>query len=220
MPDTRYSSTSSDLVRERHRQDLGVLARRERAETVIQAQRAGADERGALDEPARRHARRQPPHLLQLGEQVQIAHRRPGCRCRSRPARPTGRTARSAARPRPPTGCCAGTSPGSPRARAAAPGCPRRAARRARPASARRSRPGRSRYSTGPRPGATQSSRQAPIRRSRCAHGPLPEASSSISSRRFTDVDARDGLGAAGDLVPDGLEQLARHRVRRMRRHR
>ena len=111
-PLTRYSSTSSHRVRELRRPAIAArLPGVERAVVVVEPERARAD-RAWRSRAARRAGTSgaSRAHRLQLGEQVQVVDAGQAVGAdRHRHAR-RDRTARSAARRRPPTGCCAGTS--------------------------------------------------------------------------------------------------------------
>ena len=101
MPATRYSSTSSTSAGTRTAMSSRPLAGLDRAELAAEPERPRACRASRCrSDRAARTTGRQPPHLRQLGEHVQIRRRSPGCRCRPRPARPTRRSARSAERRR------------------------------------------------------------------------------------------------------------------------
>ena len=142
---------------------------------------ARAPTRGALEQTAGRHPGREPPHGLQLREEIQVldAGKTIGPD-RHRHADAIEPLDRRHARHRP-TGCCAG------RSRVSRPGRdPGQAlVRELHSVHDQRSlvdHTEASGYSTGPVPAASQSSRQAPIQRSIRSHSPVPRASSSISS--------------------------------------
>ena len=108
-----------DILRHVDGDQLGALARLDRAELVAEAraprapdQRRAFEQRRAPAPTARATASSSAPRT------GSDPRRWPGCRCRPRPRRPTRRIARSAARRRRPTGCCAGRSRACSRSRA------------------------------------------------------------------------------------------------------
>ena len=184
MPHTRYSSTSSTSAGQRRPRGArrACPARACRARRP-KPERAGADQRRALEQPARRHAGREPAHRRQLGEQVQVGDAGQAVGAdRDRHARRVEPLERRRADADPLVAARAGHERRAARAQPRQ-ARRRRAARRARPASARRARRRRSRYSTGPQtgrhpvvaPGADPSQQVAP--RAACR-----DASNSISS--------------------------------------
>ena len=190
-PDTRYSSTSSISDGTSTCTISARLPGVSDAEAGVEAQRARADERRALERSGGPARRGEPPHHLQLREEIQVARRSPDCRSPPPLARPRGRTARSAERPRRPIGCCAGRSRASRPARESARGFPRElhTVDDQRPAVdhaevIQGTRPARCAAPPSPRARRRSSAASAPIR-------PCHEASSSISSGGLADVHAR-----------------------------
>ena len=48
--------------------------------SLVESERPRTDERRALQQAARRHRGREPPRLVQLGEQIQVRHARQAVR--------------------------------------------------------------------------------------------------------------------------------------------